>query len=61
VDDRPLHLPHKVEKKALERAHKKKETKEKQSGRDNTLEGKNNFSEEFLRAYNHKVQQHEKK
>jgi hypothetical protein len=44
VDDRPLHLPHKVEKKALERAHKKKETKENQSGRDNTLEGKNNFS-----------------
>jgi hypothetical protein len=41
VDDRPLHLPHKVEKKALKRAHKKKETKENQSGRDNTLEGKN--------------------
>jgi hypothetical protein len=31
----------KLKKKALERAHKKKETKENQSGRDNTLEGKN--------------------
>jgi hypothetical protein len=27
VDDRPLHLPHKVEKKALKRAHKKKGNK----------------------------------